>query len=144
MQDNKSKIGVPTGVASILSLMLLGSSFLTITQGINLGGYLFFIALTLSYVMMMCQATSFAELSGMMPSEGAVYNYVTAGFGRFMGVTATLAAYIIVTAFAASAEVAVAGIFARENFPFLQFIPANLSWIIGSVSYTHLTLPTKV
>jgi len=131
MSNQPNKIGVATGIAAILSLMLLGSSFLTITQGISLGGYMFFVALGISYVLMMCQATSFAELSGMMPSEGAVYNYVTAGFGRFMGVTATLAAYIIVTAFAASAEVAVAGIFARENFPFLEFIPANLTWIIG-------------
>jgi len=131
MSTHQNKIGVPTGIASILSLMLLGSSFLTITQGISLGGYMFFIALTISYVLMMCQATSFAELSGIMPSEGAVYNYVTAGFGRFMGVTATLAAYVIVTAFAASAEVAVAGIFARENFTFLQFIPAEYTWIIG-------------
>lgn len=98
MAGHQTKIGVATGIASILSLMLLGSSFLTITQGISLGGYMFFIALTVSYILMMCQATSFAELSGMMPSEGAVYNYVTAGFGRFMGVTATLAAYIIVTA----------------------------------------------
>ena len=130
MSEHQNKIGVSTGIASILSLMLLGSSFLTITQGISLGGYMFFIALSISYALMMCQATSFAELSGMMPSEGAVYNYVTAGFGRFMGVTATLAAYIIVTAFAASAEVAVAGIFARENFG-LQFIPSEFTFIIG-------------
>ena len=130
MPAHQNKIGVPTGIASILSLMLLGSSFLTITQGISLGGYMFFVALSISYILMMCQATSFAELSGIMPSEGAVYNYVTAGFGRFIGVTGTLAAYIIVTAFAASAEVAVAGIFARENFG-LQFIPVELTFIIG-------------
>ncbi len=130
MGEHRNIIGVSTGIASILSLMLLGSSFLTITQGISLGGYMFFVALTISYILMMCQATSFAELSGIMPSEGAVYNYVTAGFGRFMGVTATLAAYIIVTAFAASAEVAVAGIFVRENFG-VQFIPTEFTFLIG-------------
>ncbi len=126
-----NKIGTGTGIASILGLMLLASSFLTITQGISMGGYVFFIGLAISYILMLCQATSFAELAGILPTSGAVYDYVTAGMGRFWGVTATLAAYIIVTCFASSAEVAVAGIFARSNFPFLATIPIEKSWLIG-------------
>ena len=94
MSNHQNKIGLATGIASILGLMLLGTSFLTITQGISMGGYVFFIALSISWFLMMCQATSFAELSSIMPSEGAVYNYVAASMGRFMGVTATLAAYV--------------------------------------------------
>jgi len=131
MSNHQNKLGLATGIASILGLMLLGTSFLTITQGISMGGYVFFIALSISWFLMMCQATSFAELSSIMPSEGAVYNYVAAGMGRFMGVTATLAAYVIVTIFASSAEVAIAGIFARTNFEFLQFIPEGQTYLIG-------------
>jgi len=48
----------------------------------------------------MCQSTSFTELASFIPTEGAVYDYVTAGMGRFWGITATLAAYVIVTCFA--------------------------------------------
>jgi amino acid transporter len=126
-----SKIGTETGIASILSLMLIASSLLSITQGISMGGYLFFVGLAISYFLMLCQATSFAELAGILPTAGAVYDYVTAGMGRFWGVTATLAAYIIVTCFASSAEVAAAGIFAKTNFPFLAFIPDDKTWLIG-------------
>ncbi len=129
--DHTRKLGTPTGIASILGLMLIASSLLTITQGININAPIFFIGLLLSYVLMMCQATSFAELSSFIPTEGAVYDYVTAGMGRFWGVTATLAAYVIVTCFASSAEVAAAGLFAQANFPFLNFIPVDQSWIIG-------------
>ena len=125
------KIGIETGVASILGLMLIASSLLTITQGISMGGYLFFVGLAISFVLMLCQSTSFAEMAGMLPTEGAVYDYVTAGMGRFWGVTATLAAYVIVTCFASSAEVAAAGLFAKSNFPFLAFIPADKTWLIG-------------
>ena len=96
-----------------------------------MGGYVFFLALTISWFLMMCQATSFAELSSMMPSEGAVYNYAASNMGRFMGVTATLAAYVIVTIFASSAEVAIAGIFAKSNFGFLQFVPDGQTYLIG-------------
>jgi amino acid transporter len=131
MTDNSNKIGTPTGIASILGLMLLASSFLTITQGISMSGSVFFIGLTISYVLMMCQSTTFAELAGILPTSGAVYDYVTAGMGRFWGVTATLAAYVIVTCFASSAEVAVAGIFAKSNFPFLASLPLEKSWLIG-------------
>jgi amino acid transporter len=125
------KIGTATGIASILGLMLLASSFLTITQGISMGGSVFFIGLAISYALMMCQSTSFAELAGILPTAGAVYDYVTAGMGRFWGVTATLAAYVIVTCFASSAEVAIAGLFARSNFPFLASLPVQQSYLIG-------------
>ncbi len=130
---NGKKIGTATGIASILGLMLIASSLLTITQGININAPVFFIALIISYVLMMCQATSFAELASFIPTEGAVYDYVSAGMGRFWGVTATLAAYIIVTCFASSAEVAAAGLFAQANFPFLDFIAPEQSWVIGWV-----------
>lgn len=131
--NQNHKIGTVTGIASILGLMLIASSLLTITQGININAPIFFIGLIFSYILMFCQATSFAELSSFIPTEGAVYDYVTAGMGRFWGVTATLAAYVIVTCFASSAEVAAAGLFAQANFPFLSFIPADQSWIIGWV-----------
>jgi amino acid transporter len=127
----QKKIGTTTGIASILGLMLLASSLLTITQGISIGGYVFFVGLGISYILMMCQSASFAELAGILPTEGAVYDYVTAGMGRFWGVTATLAAYVIVTCFASSAEVAAAGLFAKSNFSFLSFIPEGQTWIIG-------------
>jgi len=131
--NQNHKIGTSTGVASILGLMLIASSLLTITQGININAPIFFIGLLLSYILMMCQSTSFAELASFIPTEGAVYDYVTAGMGRFWGITATLAAYVIVTCFASSAEVAAAGFFAQANFPFLNFIPVEQSWIIGWV-----------
>jgi amino acid transporter len=125
------KLGISTGIAAILGLMLLASSLLTITQGISIGGYVFFVGLGISYILMMCQADSFAELAGMIPTEGAVYDYITAAMGRFWGVTATLAAYVIVTCFASSAEVAAAGLFAKSNFSFLSGIPEGQTWIIG-------------
>ncbi|MFC5047030.1 APC family permease [Aquimarina hainanensis] len=132
MSTSNKKVGTPTGIASILGLMLLASSLLTITQGISLGGYVFFIALVISYVLMMCQATSFAELSGIIPTVGAVYDYITIAMGRFWGVTATLASYVIVTFFASSAEVAAAGLFAQSNFPIVSsFVSPENSWIIG-------------
>jgi amino acid transporter len=129
--NNQPKIGTETGVASILGLMLIASSLLTITQGISMGGYVFFVGLAISYILMVCQATSFAELAGILPTAGAVYDYVTAGMGRFWGVTATLAAYVIVTCFASSAEVAAAGLFAKSNFPFLSVLPDDKTWLIG-------------
>ncbi len=128
------KIGLGTGVATSVGMMLIASAMLTISQGLSIGGYLFIVGLVISFVIVLCQATSFSELSGMIPTEGSVYDYVTAGLGRFWGMTATLAAYIIVTAFACSAEVAAAGIFAQKNFSTLNsLIPTENAWIISEI-----------
>jgi amino acid transporter len=82
---------------------------------------------------MMCQSASFAEAAGIFPTAGAVYDYVAAGMGRFFGITATLAAYVIIVVFAGSAEVASLGLFAQVNFDVFANMAPESTWIIGVV-----------
>jgi amino acid transporter len=66
-----------------------------------------------------------------MPTSGSVYHYVTAGMGRFFGVTATISAYVMIHVFAGTAEVSAAGLFARVNFEVLAVVPEAHSWVVG-------------
>ena len=86
-----------------------------------------------AYIMMMCQSASFAEAAGILPTSGAVYDYIAAGMGRFWAITGTLAAYLIVHIFAGTAEVASVGLFAQVNFDIFANIPVASTWIIGTV-----------
>ncbi|MCW1969148.1 MAG: APC family permease [Anaerolineae bacterium] len=124
-------LGFPVALATAIGLIIASSVLLTATQGFGAGGWVFAIAILIAYLLMMCQSTSFAEMAGILPTSGAVYDYVAAGMGRFFAITATLAAYLIVHIFAGSAEVASIGLFAQVNF--FPDMAADSTWIIGTI-----------
>jgi amino acid transporter len=124
-------IGFPTALATTVGLIIASSVLLTVTQGFGAGGWVFAIAILIAYVLMVFQAMSFSEAAGMMPLAGSVYDYISAGLGRFLGVTGTLVAYLVVNLFAGAAETAAAGLFAQVNFPFLEGLAPQNSWVIG-------------
>jgi amino acid transporter len=127
----RDAIGFPTALATSVGLIIASSVLLTATQGFGVGGGVFALAILIAFVLMIFQTMSFSEASGMMPLAGSVYDYISAGLGRFLGVTGTLVAYLVVHIFAGTAETSAAGLFAAVNFPFLEGLdPAN-SWVIG-------------
>jgi amino acid transporter len=124
-------IGFPTALATAVGLIIASSVLLTATTGFGVGGRVFAIAILIAYVLMIFQSMSFSEAAGMMPLAGSVYDYIASGLGRFLGVTGTLVAYLVVHVFAGTAETAAAGLFASVNFPFLEGLAPENSWVIG-------------
>jgi amino acid transporter len=124
-------VGFPTALATAVGLIIASSVLLTATTGFGVGGGVFAVAILIAYVLMIFQSMSFSEASGMMPLAGSVYDYISAGLGRFLGVTGTLVAYLVVHLFAGTAETAAAGLFASVNFPFLEGLTPENSWVIG-------------
>jgi amino acid transporter len=123
-------LGFPDALATAIGLIIASSVLLTATQGYGAGGWVFAIAIFIAFVIMLCQCSSFAEAAGILPTSGAVYDYVAAGMGRFFAIMGTLAAYLIVHVFAGTAEVASIGLFAQVNFDLA--LPAASTWIIGA------------
>ena len=130
-QLDHDAVGFPTALATAVGLIIASSVLLTATTGFGVGGSVFAIAILIAYVLMVFQSMSFSEASGMMPLAGSVYDYISAGLGRFLGVTGTLVAYLVVHLFAGTAETAAAGLFASVNFPFLEGLAPENSWVIG-------------
>ncbi|MCS7055378.1 MAG: APC family permease [Thermoflexales bacterium] len=124
-------LGFPDALAAAIGLIIASSVLLTATQGYGAGGWVFAIAILIAYVIMLCQSSSFAEAAGILPTSGAVYDYVAAGLGRLLAIMATLAAYLVVHVFAGTAEVASIGLFARVNFDLT--LPTESTWIIGTL-----------
>jgi amino acid transporter len=127
----RDAIGFPTALATSVGLIIASSVLLTATQGFGVGGGVFAIAILIAFVLMLFQTMSFSEAAGMMPLAGSIYDYISAGLGRFLGVTGTIVAYLVVHVFAGTAETSAAGLFAVVNFPFLEGLDESNSWIIG-------------
>lgn len=101
-------MGFPTALASPV--------ILTATMGFGIGGSAFAVAMLIAVVLMLAQATTFAEAASILPTTGSVYDYINCGLGRFFAITGTLSAYLIVYVFAGTAETIMSGVMALVNF----------------------------
>lgn len=127
----KGVVGFPTALATAVGLIIASSVLLTATQGFGVGGGVFAMAIGISFVLMLFQVMVFSEAGTAMPLAGSVYDYINAGMGRFVAATGTIVAYLLVHLFAGTAETASIGLFAQVNFPFLESMPPERTWIIG-------------
>ncbi|AXF85994.1 Serine/threonine exchanger SteT [Ephemeroptericola cinctiostellae] len=127
------EVGFPTALAASVGIVMASPVILTASTGFGLGGSSFVIAMLIACVMMLCQATTFSELASMLPTGSSVYDYISCGMGRFFAVMGTISAYILVHAFAGTAEVILSGIMATVNFPNVQdYLDAKGgAWMVG-------------
>jgi amino acid transporter len=126
-------IGFPTALASAIGLILASPVILTVTTGFGIGGGAFAIAMLIALLMMLCQATTFAEAAAILPTSGSVYDYISCGLGRFFAITGTISAYLLVHAFAGTAETILSGIMATVNFEAFHAMldKTNTEWLVG-------------
>eukprot|EP01038_Epipyxis_sp_PR26KG_P001299 gene1299-1810_t len=112
-------VGFPTALASTIGLIMASPVILTATMGFGIGGSAF------AVVMMLAQATTFAEAASILPTTGSVYDYINCGMGRFFAITGTLSAYLIVHVFDGTAETILSGVMALVNFEHQRHDPGK-------------------
>lgn len=129
----QGSVGFPTALASAVGLIMASPVILTATMGFGIGGSAFAVAMLIAVVMMLAQATTFAEAASILPTTGSVYDYINCGMGRFFAITGTLSAYLIVHVFAGTAETILSGVMALVNFEHLNTLAesAGGSWLLG-------------
>lgn len=126
-------VGFPTALATAVGLVMASPVILTATTGFSVGGGTFVLAMVIAVILMALQAMSFAEAATMMPTAGSVYDYIACGLGRVAAITGTLAAYLLVHAFAGTAETILSGLMATVNFDGLQrlLVAHDATWAVG-------------
>ncbi len=126
-------VGFPTALASTVGLIMASPVILTVTTGFSLGGSTFVVAVLIALVMLLCQAMTFSEAAAIIPTSGSVYDYISCGLGRFFGITGTITAYVLVHAFAGTAETILSGIMATVNFEALHntLEATGTEWLVG-------------
>jgi len=128
-----AKVGFPTALASAVGLIMASPVILTVTSGFGSGGWVFVAAIVIAFIVMQAQAVSFAEAAAILPTRGAVYDYLSCGLGRFCAITGTISAYLLVHVFAGTAETILSGVMALVNFPVLDLLleKHHASWLVG-------------
>lgn len=126
-------VGFPTALATAVGLIMSSPVILTVATGFSVGGDAFAIAMCIAFVMMLAQASTFAEAATLLPTAGSVYDYLCCGVGRAFAIMGTLSAYMLVHAFAGTAETILSGVMFVVNFESLDATLASsgLSWTIG-------------
>jgi len=129
----RNTVGFPTAIATAVGLIMASPVILTVTSGFGLGGGAFVAAIAIAFVVMRAQAMSFAEAAAILPTTGSVYDYISCGLGRFLAITGTISAYLLVHVFAGTAETVLSGIMALVNFESLNTVleRSGTSWLVG-------------
>ncbi len=130
---NQGVVGFPTALASAVGLIMASPVILTVTTGFGGGGGVFAAAIAIAFLLMQAQATTFAEAAAILPTAGSVYDFISCGLGRFLAITGTITAYLLVHVFAGTAETILSGMMAMVNFPAADALLAHVggSWIVG-------------
>jgi amino acid transporter len=126
-------VGFPTALATSIGVVMASPVILTATTGFSMGGGLFVVAMVIAFVLMLAQASTFSEAATLLPTAGSVYDYIACGCGRFLAITGTISAYMLVHVFAGTAETILSGVMATVNFPELHALLAehNATWAVG-------------
>lgn len=130
---SKPTLGFPTALASAVGLIMATPVIMTVITGFGTGGWIFVVAIAIAFVVMQAQAMSFSEAAAILPTQGAVYDYLSCGLGPFWATTGTLSAYLLVHVFAGTAETILSGVLALINFPVIDAFFKSLggSWLVG-------------
>src|SRR5487761_2031171 len=123
---NQGVVGFPAALASAVGLIMASPVILTVTTGFGVGGGVFAAAIAIAFLLMQAQATTFAEAAAILPTAGSVYDFISCGLGRFLAITGTITAYLLVHVFAGTAETILSGMMAMVNFPAADALLAHV------------------
>lgn len=113
----KGKLGFVTLLAIAVGVVVGQGPIMSVLQGIGFGGTNFILALAIGLVISLCNATTFAELSLMIPRAGMLSTYTEVAIGHFPAIVATFAGYVVVAMFGLSAEMMLVGGILDYIFP---------------------------
>jgi amino acid transporter len=114
----REKLGLYSGTAVCMGLIVATSCLVSLGQGFGLAGKSFIIALTIAAVLNAFVALSFSELNYMMPHvTGGLGQYMLVGLGPWASIVSNLSAYFITTVFGVAVEVSITGMVLNGLFP---------------------------
>jgi amino acid transporter len=118
MDEQKKKLGLGSGIAICMGLIVATSCLVSLGQGFGLAGNQFVYALIIVVILNSFVALSFSELNYMMPNvTGGLGQYMLVGLGPWASIVANISAYAITNVFGISVELTMCGIVLNGLFP---------------------------
>ncbi len=100
----KRILGLPSLFAIAVGVVVAQIVFISILQGVGLGGGDFFVALIIAFILTLCYVFTFSELALMLPKAGSISAYTEVAIGHLPAIVATIAGYLAPAIFGLSAE----------------------------------------
>ncbi len=111
MKTSESDPGALKRILSLRSLFAIAVGvvvaqivFISILQGVGLGGDDFFVALLVAFILTLCYVFTFSELAVMLPKAGSISAYTEVAIGHMPAIIATIAGYLAPALFGLPAE----------------------------------------
>lgn len=100
----KRILGLPSLFAIAVGVVVAQVVFISILQGVGIGGSDFFIALIVAFILTLCYVFTFSELAVMLPKAGSISAYTEVSIGHMPAIIATIAGYLAPAVFGLPAE----------------------------------------
>ena len=100
----KRVLGLRSLFAIAVGVVVAQVVFISLLQGVGLGGGDFFVALLVAFILTLCYVFTFSELALMLPKAGSISAYTEVAIGHLPAIVATIAGYLAPALFALPAE----------------------------------------
>lgn len=100
----KRVLGLRSLFAIAIGVVVAQVVFISLLQGVGLGGSDFFVALLVAFILTLCYVFTFSELALMLPQAGSISAYTEVSIGHMPAIIATIAGYLAPAVFALPAE----------------------------------------
>ena len=97
-------LGLPSLFAIAVGVVVAQVVFISILQGVGIGGSDFFVALIVAFILTLCYVFTFSELAVMLPKAGSISAYTEVSIGHMPAIIATIAGYLAPAVFGLPAE----------------------------------------
>lgn len=97
-------LGLPSLFAVAVGVVVSQVVFVSILQGVGIGGASFFVAMLIAFVLTLCYVFTYSELSLLLPKAGSISSYTEVAIGHFPAIVASIAGYLAPAIFGLPAE----------------------------------------
>jgi amino acid transporter len=100
----KRTLGLYSLIAIGVGLVIGPGAFVSILQGVGIGGPVFFVAMLIALVLTLGHVFTFIELSLLMPKAGGISTYTQVAAGHLPAIVVTIGGYLGIAIFAGAAD----------------------------------------
>jgi len=100
----KRTLGLSSLFAVAIGVVMAQVCFVSVLQGVGIGGVSFFLALIIAFFLTLCYVFTFSELALMLPRAGSLSSYTEVAMGHFLAIIATVTGYLAPVIFGLPAE----------------------------------------
>jgi len=103
--------------AAAIGAIVAQLGMVTMAQGVALGGWGFFVALGIVFLLALANVMAYAEMALMMPTAGSLSSYAEAAIGNFPAILLVFAGYVTPALFGLPVELILANGIIRDSVP---------------------------